>query len=385
MLNEHKSIEAGKIARNGQVEFIYGENFISRITAQTCRQPGLSLVYDELLKFSGDEIYFSKLNGLAGKTFREALFMFEDSSLIGINSKGKVKLKPSMDYKMMQDDEIIIISEDDDTIKLSNLTDYNIADRSIALSEPKDGKKEKTLILGWNEKGPTIINEIDNYVSSGSVLTIVSDIENTEEELKECCYDNIKNQKIEYIEGDIDDRVLLNELTSKKYNHIIILSYQNREKQEADAITLMSLIHLRDIADNNKISFSLTSEMVDIRNQDLARIAKVNDFIVSDKLLSLMLTQISENKQLGLVFDEILDEEGSEIYIKNISEYIKTDQKVNFYTILEAAGRRNEIAVGYKILSEEDMQEKNYGVYLNPIKSDEINLTEDDSVIVIAE
>ncbi|MFC2144932.1 potassium transporter TrkA [Actinomycetota bacterium] len=385
MLNEHKSIEAGKIAGNGQVEFIYGEDFISRITAQTCRQPGLSLVYDELLKFSGDEIYFSKLNGLTGKTFREALYMFEDSSLIGISSKGKVRLKPPMDHIIMQDDEIIVISEDDDTIKLSSVSDYGIADRSIIRSKPEKGKKEKTLILGWNEKGPTIINEIDNYVSKGSVITVVSDIESTEEELKEYCYENIKNQKIEYIEGDIDDRELLNKLTSKKYNHIIILSYHNREKQEADAITLMSLIHLRDIADNMKISFSLTSEMVDIRNQDLARIAKVNDFIVSDKLLSLMLTQISENKKLGLVFDEILDEEGSEIYIKNISEYIKTDQKVNFYTILEATSRRNEIAIGYKILNEEDIPEKNYGVYLNPVKSDEIRFDEKDSVIVLAE
>jgi voltage-gated potassium channel Kch len=385
MLNEKKSLKAAKIAGNGQVEFIYGSDFISRITAQTCRQPGLSMVYNELLDFSGDEVYFRKLKKLEGSTFSEALFMFEDSSLIGISSKGRVRLKPPMDYVIGEDDEIIAISEDDDTIKLSDLSDYSLGYKSIVEKKSSRNKKDKTLILGWNDKGPTIINEIDKYVSSGSQITVVSDVESTKDELKERCYGNTKNQKIEFIKGDIDDRGLLNKLTSKKYNHIIILSYQNREKQEADAITLMSLIHLRDIVDNNKIKFSLTSEMMDIRNQDLARIAKVNDFIISDKLLSLMLTQISENKLLGSVFEDFLDEEGSEIYIKSISEYIKTGESVNFYTIIEAASRKNEIAIGYKISSEEDIPEKSYGIYLNPIKSNEITFTDDDSVIVLTD
>jgi voltage-gated potassium channel Kch len=383
MLNEEKSIEAGRISGDGQAEFIYGKDFISRITAQTCRQPGLSIVYNELLNFSGDEIYFCRPGRLAGKRFKDALFMFEDSVLIGISSTGKVRLKPPMDYVIKEDDQIIAISEDDDTIKVSDITDYNIIEDSIPRHGAEKGSKEKTLILGWNEKGPTIINEIDNYVSAGSLVTIVSDIRDTGKELKRFCHDNIKNQKIEFIEGDIDDRGLLKKLASKKYNHIIILSYQNREKQEADAITLMCLIHLRDIADSKELRFSLTSEMVDIRNQDLARVAKVNDFIVSDKLLSLMLTQISENKLLGPVFEDFLDQEGSEIYIRDISGYIETDREVNFHTLVEAAGRREEIAIGYKVAGEEGIPEKDYGVHLNPVKSDIIKFTDNDRLIVL--
>ena len=98
-----------------------------------------------------------------------------------------------------------------------------------------------------------------------------------------------------------------------------------------------------------------------------------------------MLTQISENKLLGKVFDEILDEKGCEIYIKNITEYIKITESVNFFTLLEAACRKNEMAIGYKILGEEDMPEKNYGVYLNPHKAEKTTFTENDSIIVIAE
>lgn len=36
--------------------------------------------------------------------------------------------------------------------------------------------------------------------------------------------------------------------------------------------------------------------MLDIRNRDLGVVAKADDFIVSDNLISLMLSQLSENK-----------------------------------------------------------------------------------------
>ena len=43
-------------------------DLISRITVQTCRQSGLSVVYSELLDFDGDEIYFTEQPTLVGKT-----------------------------------------------------------------------------------------------------------------------------------------------------------------------------------------------------------------------------------------------------------------------------------------------------------------------------
>ena len=54
-------------------------DLIARITVQTCRQSGLSVVYTELLDFGGDEIYFTEQPALVGKTFGEALLRYEDS------------------------------------------------------------------------------------------------------------------------------------------------------------------------------------------------------------------------------------------------------------------------------------------------------------------
>jgi hypothetical protein len=50
----------------------------------------------------------------------------------------------------------------------------------------------------------------------------------------------------------------------------------------------------------------IVSEMLDLRNRRLADVAKVDDFIVSDHLICLMLTQFSENSALYQVFPNCL-------------------------------------------------------------------------------
>ena len=125
--------------------------------------------------------------------------------------------------------------------------------------------------------------------------------------------------------------------------------------------------------------------MLDIRNRELAEVTKADDFIVSDKLISLMLSQLSENKHLKKVFDVLFEAEGSEVYLKPAVDYIKPGSEVNFYTVLESAARKNETAIGYKIQKYSSDSSKAYGVKVNPVKSEKFVLGADDKVIVLAE
>ena len=58
---------------------------------------------------------------------------------------------------------------------------------------------------------------------------------------------------------------------------------------------------------------------------------------------------------------------------------------VNFYTVLEAARRRGEIAIGYRLAARMQSPENTYGVKVNPKKSVPRTFTEGDRVIVLAE
>jgi hypothetical protein len=374
-----------KLVGGDEVELVLVGDLIARVTAQTCRQSGLSVVYTELLDFGGDEIYFKEEPSLVGKTFGEALFAYEDSAVIGLQPNGGTpRLKPALDTRLQAGDRLIVISEDDDTVKLSGLTDFQINHAAIQSQPIVQAVPERTLILGWNWRAPAVIRELDNYVAPGSELTVVAD-----EALGPAAIDRVradlKNQTLAYQTGCTTDRRLLDNLNLPDYQHVVLLCYSGLEPQAADARTLITLLHLRDIAKRSGAAFSIVSEMLDIRNRNLAEVAHADDFIVSDKLVSLMLAQVSENKALGAIFADIFDPEGSEIYIKPATHYVAAGVPVNFYTVVEAARQRGEVAIGYRHMAEADNAARAYGIVLNPDKSQVVTFAERDRVIIVAE
>jgi len=197
---------------------------------------------------------------------------------------------------------------------------------------------------------------------------------------------NVENQKINFKRGDIMDRATLESINVASYDHIILLSYTlDINIQESDAKTLICLLHLRAMSEKCGKDFSIVSEMLDIRNRDLGVVAKADDFIVSDNLISLMLSQLSENKDLKKVYDILFEADGSEIYLKPVSRYVKTGEDLNFYTVLESAAAINEIAFGYRISAEASNSDEHFGVKINPKKDEMVNFSPEDYIIVLAE
>ena len=178
-------------------------------------------------------------------------------------------------------------------------------------------------------------------------------------------------------------RVTLRERLRYAFENTIC--YDQLDPQQADARTLITLLHLRDIAERTGSSFAIVSEMLDIRNRNLAEVTRAQDFIVSDRLISLMLAQVSEHKALNAILADIFDPEGSEIYLRPASGYVHPGVPVNFYTVVEAARRRSEIAIGYQLRRHAQDSERAYGVVVNPRKSESVTFEAGDRMIVIAE
>ena len=142
---------------------------------------------------------------------------------------------------------------------------------------------------------------------------------------------------------------------------------------------------MRDIADRREAKFSVVSEMIDERNRQLAEVTRVDDVIVSDKIISLMLTQISENRELSQVFGELFSAGGSEIYLRPAGDYLVPGREASYATVVAAAARRGECAIGYRLAAEADDPGNDFGVHINPPKSETITLAEGDRVVVLAE
>ena len=111
----------------------------------------------------------------------------------------------------------------------------------------------------------------------------------------------------------------------------------------------------------------------------------VDDVIVSDKLISLILAQVSETPHLEDVFAELFRAEGSELYTRPATDYVAPGASVTFATVVEAARRRGEVAIGFRLADGAYDPARSYGVHVNPSKSTQLTAGERDRVVVLAE
>jgi hypothetical protein len=382
-LRNPDNAQVARIVGKDEVELVLTGDVIARILAQTCRQSGLSAVYTELLDFGGDEIYLRKFPQLEGMLYRDTLMRFESNAVMGIaRSDGIVQLNPDPATKIGKEDQLVLVAADDDQIFLTDNATPQLT--LISFGKEESVREERVLLLGWNRRAPRIIRELDRYAGPNSKMVLMSRMDHPASYMEQLR--GLQNFHVDCLTGDITDRKQIAELDLGSFAHIIVLSNSDDlTAQKADSRTMMTLLHLRDLAEKAGFGYSIVSEMQDIRNRNLIEVAHADDFIVSDKLISLLLAQVSENKTLNKVFEDVFDPDGSEIYLKPVEHYITVDQPVNFYTVVESASRRGETAIGYRKSSESRDQTLAYGIHLNPRKSQETAYSHGDRIIVLAE
>lgn len=378
------NLEVAELITGSDASIIPNEVIVSQMITQTCRQPGLSRVYSELLAFEGNEIYVHEVPQLVGKSFAYAIGEFDASTVIGIcTHDGVILLNPPSEHLIAVGSKVVAISEDDSMFRLRSQNEsVPIVNHSLIVkTHIAPPALENILILGWNERGKLIVHELEHYLVPGSTITVVDDIQGVEDGL---LLDNVGySDTIRGVHGNPTSRKTLNSLNMSSYSGVIILARTNIGVQEADARTLITLVHLRDIISSGLASdvspTNIVSEMLDERNRKLASSDDTNDFIISNTIISLLLTQIAESPVLNRVFRELFSDVGCELYLKPISSYIKTGQPVNMATLVQSAIGRGEIAIGTKTL-----RNGKWKIDINQPKSEVYSFSESDFVVVIA-
>ena len=133
---------------------------------------------------------------------------------------------------------------------------------------------------------------------------------------------------------------------------------------------------LRRIADAQGLEINVVSEMIDVRNRKLAEVTRADDFVVSNKLVSLMLAQASENPHIAAIFEQLLDADGSEIHMKPASDFIELGRTVDFYTMTHSARLVGYVAIGYALADGT--------VCVNPTKSEARAYGPEDRLVVLS-
>ncbi|MFJ6695238.1 NAD-binding lipoprotein [Streptomyces sp. NPDC091272] len=360
------------------------DDIAARLIVQTCRRPGLSVVYTELLSYEGTEFYLGAEPGLVGRTYREVLMSYATSAVVGLRrADGSLALNPDSAAVVHEGDQIVAISWDDDTLVLSDHS-WTIDTAAIVTPPPRVPQPERTLMLGWNRRAAMVIEQLDEYVADGSTLDVVA----REREVADTVASVPLGRAaltVGFRPGDVTEPAVLRALDVGGYDRVIVLGddADGTMGLRADNRTLVTLLQLRHLASGLPCPLPVVAELSDDRNRALAPISESDDFIVSDKLISLLMTQVSENRDLAALFEGLFRAGGSEIYLRPARDYVLAGHETDFYTVVESARRQGQSAIGYRRMSEAAVPPK-FGIHLNPDKRLPLSLAEGDSVIVLA-
>lgn len=378
-IEDPHNLEAARLVGGDRAVVLNKQETIARLIVQTSRQAGAAAVYKELFDFDGDEIYFHSDSRLEGRTYAEAQRGYDAVTVIGVANDDGVRLNPPADTDVTGC-ELVVVASDNSVLTTLPLREASYDESAIVAAPVIPNGPTRTLVLGWNQRATSVIRELDAYAQPGSQLVIVS------------TYGDPALPPLAHYTATVDrsatsDRSTLAALDVGSFDQIIVLCYSDHlPLQKADARTLVTLLHVRDLIGSTVGDGpALVSEMMDDRNRALANVAEVDDVIVSDEIVSLMLAQLSEEGRLEVIFDELLQEAGSEIYLRPVEAYVGLGTEVSFATLVEAASRRGETALGYRTAAQAHDAAAGYGVRVNPPKSATFVPDAADRVVVLAE
>ena len=386
VIHDEHNVEAAEIAGEGHAEILSFRDAMSRIIAHTSRHAGLSAVYTELFDYEGSEFYIEEHPEVIGKSMCELNLYFPVSIVAGVRkADNRILLNPDPEYCVAEGDQLILFAEDDG---LSTPTEEPAAvQKSAILMErvPEEPLTNDILILGYSRNIPAILSEEDHYVAPDSLVTIAIP-EDEAEHYEELAALRYQNTRVRVLITDIYSRVKLQKLLKKENTLVLVLAdtgdeYTEEEAEQQDAKILMILLQLKYLSSQG-YRMKVTSEVLRTENQELAEITEVNDFVIGRNIASLILTQISQYRELKSIFSELLTDEGSEIYVRPAKHYISIDRPVDIYTAGIAAAIRQEVLLGYR---KYDKETDSYTIICNPPKSDVVRWGEDDCFIVIAQ
>lgn len=388
-LNKKENYDLAKIIGGDEAQVLYFGDMLARIDAQTCLQTGLANVYLELVNFDGDEIYFHREKSLIGLSYGEAVISYDSSSIIGIERNSMILINPSFDEIIEANDNLIAISEDDDTVIKNGKSHTNLDMTKIVNTKVKTKKVETVFIFGSAFDGLDKINVICShlikYLDNGSKINLVNDNSKTLDLIEKL--DLTKDIDINFINGDIKSREFLDTLDINDGDNVLIVSSFDgvNNIDDCDAETLFTLINLRDIEKKTNKNFLLTTELINSQNAEIFASDSDDDYLYSEDIVQSMLVQIAENPLLGKFFDYLSSPQGSEIYFRPITDYVDITEPIDFYTICKSAGKKGETAIGYQASKKKKLRSLNAGVNINPKKSQRRQFKLNDKIIVFSD
>ncbi|MBR2835301.1 MAG: hypothetical protein IKE43_06300 [Coriobacteriales bacterium] len=378
VIHNEENVRPATIAGGKRAEVVFSKKLVSRLMVQSALQPGMLQVFVELLNFAGTELRVASIDASIGYTIPDLNARLSYETAIGVVNDGVPMVNPPVDYTIRAADQLILIVRKDAPKKTVLEKPVLHEDLWADMQEPWVSPR-RMLVLGSDELLPLMVHDADSHSPYGSTMVIaaapgsvrIEDLIGSE---------TLDNITVELKECDVFGKGVLEDLMHNRPQSIIILADRSRSNEESDARALMLQLRLHDIASAGASMFTVAVEMRDAHNQGLAQVSYMTDFITSDKINALIMAQIADERHKRAILADLLDKEGSAIYMKPALRYVKRNEPVSFYDVSASVARFDEIVIGCR----KHTKGSQYEIVLNPNKDDTVIFSSEDSLIVIS-
>ena len=341
LVHEEDTIEIIKSIENKNfvIHVIYKYEILYKLIAQSIIYTGLSNVYEDLFSNDGNVFYIENDHDFDNWKFEDAASKYFDKGMIllGITKEDRSQiLIPNYDYIIKKENRLIILSKNnyDNTIK-----EYpNIKPNIIKY-------KNNILLICEEKRYNEIIKEISEYIENNNI-TMLS-------------YDLIKSQKNKY-------KFMLEKLKKENTTKIVLISEDNI----TDVKSINILLIIREIIKKEKLNIAILSLLNSIQKRNLIYSDDVRDFIVSGKLIGMLMAQASISSNILYIFYGLLSRNGKDIIMSPYSDYFNESRtfKDVYFTLL----KKKIVLIGIKRYND---------IILNP--NSECMLDNKDEIVII--
>ena len=234
---------------------------IGQIIAQSLIMPHMSDLYSELFSFEGSEFYSIESESQIEE------FMRTHNSSIPV-------------YK--EDNHLFVLSEGEEDYKETRYEEY-FTDKSFVKNMDTSGALASIFIIGDNSKTQFLLDSLARMQESAKLMFQ---------------FKHYGKLQIEELINDVKN--------TEGPKKILILSDDKVAADSYDANVFLALIELSKVFPIDKDDISYTTELLDSRNLSSVRDFNIQNTIISNKMMSLLITQLALNKESKKFFEKIL-------------------------------------------------------------------------------
>ncbi len=185
-------------------------------------------------------------------------------------------------------------------------------------------EKDHTLILGWSSKVFTIISELvianENQKRPRIVILADKDKVEMEDEIRDKIGD-MKNTRVICRRGSPNDLVDLAIVNPQATRSIIVLA---PEEGNPDPLTIKTILAITNNPERREAPYHIVAEIKDEKNLEVAKMVGKDEveLVLTDDVIARIMVQTSRQSGLSIVYTELMDFDGAEIYFNEEKELV---------------------------------------------------------------